>query len=76
MFFFAAPFPARNIQFVFYDLDDLQAAFNEFRDNVWGDDLVAAVAVWKDNFLVAQILPVYNPQTGEYEPKLYLIPPP
>lgn len=59
-----------------YEGDDLRAAFEQFTEEAWGDDIQPAIAVWKDNFLVAQVLPVYNPQTGEYEPVLVEIEPP
>jgi hypothetical protein len=59
-----------------YEGNDLQAAFKGFADEAWGDDIQPAIAVWRDNFLVAQVLPVYNPAKGEYEPVLIEIEPP
>jgi hypothetical protein len=43
---------------------------------VWDDDIKPAIAVWRDNFLVGQVLPVYNPAKGEYEPVIVEIEPP
>lgn len=76
MFHFLTNLPFQACMHRIYDVADLQAAFEEFAEAAWGDDLQPAVAVWNDNFLVGQVLPVYNPATGEYEPRLYAIPPP
>jgi hypothetical protein len=67
MFHFILPRPDCSVFHVAIGATDLAAAFDQFQLLWWRPELTGAIGVWQNHALVARVLPICNPQTGELE---------